>query len=102
MAGALTIQVCQSIAAAVIVTLALGASLAAAGLANRPERAPEPPPAAVPLAQEAFGAQNPEHHRRVILEVRDAAENKPLPARRSGFECGDGHLRLPSWDVLTD
>ncbi len=58
-----------------IVTIALGASLAAFGIGNRPSRSPELPPASALQAQEPEKA---EHNRTVVLEVRSAAENKPL------------------------
>ncbi len=88
----------RGIAAAVIVTVALGASLAAFGFGNRPAPAPEPPPVSAHQAAEPVAAQEPEkaeHNRTVVLEVRSAAENKPLPDASVWVRAWGGRSHVP-------
>ena len=91
----LTGTACRRIAAAAIVTVALGASLAAYGFGNRPARAPEPPPASAPQAPEPVAAQQPVRNRTVLLEVRSAAANKPLPDASVWVRAWGGRSHVP-------
>ncbi len=91
----LTGTACRRIAAAVIVTVALGASLTLFGFGKRPAQAPEPPATSVPQAPEPIAAQKAEHIRTVLLEVRDAAENKPLPNASVWVRAWGGRSHVP-------
>ena len=80
-----------------VLTVALGASLAAFGFGNRPATGPGTRvPAVLQQVPEPAAAVQPDRDRTVLLEVRSAAENKPLPGASVWVRVTGGKSQRPS------
>ncbi len=92
----LTGTACRRIAAVVIVTVALGASLAAYGFGNRPAQAPDPPPASAPQAPEPVADQQARSATaRCSRRSAPPRRTSRCRTRRSGFERGEEGPMVP-------
>jgi RNA polymerase sigma factor (sigma-70 family) len=94
--GILTGTACRRIAAAVVLAVVLGASFAGFGFGNRSVQAPEPLLAARPQTPEPVAVVKHDRDRTVLLEIRSAVENKPLPGAAVWVRVTGGNSRPPA------
>jgi RNA polymerase sigma factor (sigma-70 family) len=72
------------------IMLGIGTCFTVLGTGNR--RPEQPPPAVAPQAQQV----QPDHERNILIEVRSAADNRPLPGAAVWFRVSGGQSRAPT------